>query len=69
MATTIGLQTSVPHPKNQGGKGADQPRSGFQNVTQSTPSAGSKPGASPILFGKQPGGHGGAGTTVGKPIK
>lgn len=58
------LTTKVPSPKNQGGHGSSEA------VTQKTkiqPKAGlTKPGASTILYSKQPSGTKGVGTT-GKP--
>jgi hypothetical protein len=66
MATKkASLTTSVPKPKNQGGHGSSQA------VTQKTKiqsKAGStKPGASSVLYTKQPSGTKGVGTTAGKP--
>lgn len=59
------LTTSVPKPKMQGGHGSSEA------VTQKTkiqPKASStKPGASSILFTKQPSGTRGSGTNAGKP--
>ena len=68
MVTSIGLQTNVPHPKGQGGKAPVPGKAALQNEVQSAPSAKSS-GTSTILYGKQPGGHGGSKTNVGTPIK
>ena len=66
MATKkASLTTDVPRPKNQGGHGSSQA------VTQKTKiqskSGSSKPGASSVLYTKQPSGTKGSGTTAGKP--
>ena len=68
MATMkASLTTKVPKPANQGG------HSSSEATTQKTkiqPKAGSsKPGASSILFTKQPAGTRGTGTNAGKPMK
>jgi hypothetical protein len=61
------LTTKVPSPANQGGHGSSEA------VTQKTkiqPKAGAaKPGASTILYTKQPSGTKGTGTNAGKPMK
>jgi hypothetical protein len=61
------LTTKVPSPKNQGGHGSSDATT---QKTKIQPKAGSsKPGASSILFTKQPSGTRGSGTTAGKPMK
>lgn len=61
------LTTKVPSPKNQGGHGSSDA------VTQKTKiqsKAGStNPGASSVLYTKQPSGTKGTGNTAGKPMK
>jgi hypothetical protein len=61
------LTTKVPSPKNQGGHGSSDATT---QKTKIQPKSGStKPGASTILFTKQPSGTKGVGTTAGKPMK
>ena len=59
------LTTDVPKPKMQGGHGSSDATT---QKTKIQPKASlAKPGASSILFTKQPSGTKGVGTTAGKP--
>ena len=61
------LTTKVPSPKNQGGHGSSDATT--QKTGIQSKAGASKPGASSILFTKQPSGTKGTGTTAGKPMK
>jgi hypothetical protein len=61
------LTTKVPSPKNQGGHGSSDATT--QKTKIQSKSGSTKPGASTILFTKQPSGTKGVGTTAGKPMK
>jgi hypothetical protein len=61
------LTTKVPSPKNQGGHGSSQATT--QKTAIQKKSGANKPGASTIVFTKQPSGTKGTGNTAGKPMK
>jgi hypothetical protein len=68
MATMkASLTTSVPKPANQGGHGSSMATT--QKTAIQKKSGSTKPGASSILFTKQPAGTRGTGTSAGKPMK
>ena len=65
--TKASLTTKVPSPANQGGHGSSDATT---QKTKIQPKAGSsKPGASSVLYTKQPSGTRGTGTAAGKPMK
>ena len=59
------LTTDVPKPKMQGGHGSSEATT--QKTRIQSKAGAAKPGASSILYTKQPSGTKGVGTTAGKP--
>jgi hypothetical protein len=61
------LTTKVPSPKNQGGHGSSDATTQKTAIQKKIGAA--MPGASTIVYTKQPSGTKGTGTTAGKPMK